>query len=79
MQVTLNITEIVTTPDQDKAYQSIKDQFEPTLLRELLAFTDNNKRHSARIAGLHVSTLERKLKQHGITIQKQVSSRGGEI
>jgi len=79
MQVTLNITEIVTTPDQDQAYQNIKDQFEPALLHELLAFTDNNKTQSARIAGLHVSTLERKLKQHGMTVQKQVSSRGGEV
>jgi len=79
MPITINITEIVTAPDQDQAYQTIKDQFEPALLRELLKFTDNNKTHSARIAGLHVSTLERKLEQHGLSIQKSVSGCEGEL
>ena len=77
MKVTINISEIVTAPDQNQAYQTIKDQFEPVLLRELLEFTDNNKTHSARLAGLHVSTLERKLNQHGITVKKSVSDCGG--
>ena len=80
--MTLNINEIITATDQQgnqqsNAYQAIKDQFEPVLLRELLAYTDNNKTHSARIAGLHLSTLNRKLRQHGLVIKKQVRS-GGE-
>jgi len=79
MQVTINIREIVTAPDQNQAYQVVKDQIEPTLLRELLAFTDGNKTQSARIAGLHVSTFERKLKQHGLTINKQISNDGGKV
>ena len=77
MKVTINISEIVATPNQDRAYQSIKDKFEPALLHELLAFTDSNKSQSARIAGLNISTLNRKLQQHGITIKKSVD--GGEL
>jgi DNA-binding protein Fis len=81
VKITLNITQIITATDaqgnkQNSAYQEIKKQFEPALLRELLAHTKNNKTHSARIAGINVSTLNSKLKQHGLVVKKQVRNRG---
>ena len=78
VKVTINISEIVATPDQNNAYQAIKDKIEPVFLTELLKYTDNNKQHASRIAGLNVTTINRKLKQHGLVITKSVRSGGGE-
>jgi len=62
MKVEINITAIITATDnqgneQGNAYQAIKNQFEPALLRELLAYTGNNKSHSARLLVLTLQPL----------------------
>ena len=81
VKIRINITAIITATDsqgreQNNAYQVVKNQIEPILLRELLAHTHNNKSHSARIAGFNISTLNNKLKQHGLVVETQVQSKG---
>ena len=77
MKITINLSAIIGEKDQQQAYQAIKDQFEPAFLTALLSHTDSNKIQSAKIAGFNVSTLNKKLKRHGLYISKQVSVHGG--
>jgi DNA-binding protein Fis len=67
--------EVQTSTDQSHsgAYYHLLAQIEPAFFRTLLAFTHSNKAHAARLAGIHYSTLERKLKQYGIVIHKKIS------
>ncbi len=67
----INITAIVQAKDShggevNNAYQQLKNSVEPAFLTELLAYTNGNKTHAARIAGIDRGTLAIKLKQHGI-------------
>jgi DNA-binding protein Fis len=44
----------------------------PLFLQALLTESRNNKAHSARLAGFNRSTLERKLSQYHLVLQKQL-------
>ena len=54
------------------AYQRLLAQIEPAFLHCLLEFTHSNKSHAARLAGINISTLERKLNLYGIVVHKIV-------
>lgn len=57
---------------QSGAYQRLLALIEPAFLQYLLAFTQANKAHAARIAGINISTLDRKLKRYHLVINKQI-------
>lgn len=57
---------------QSGAYQRLLALIEPAFLHCLLEFTHANKSQAARIAGINISTLDRKLKQYNILINKQI-------
>ena len=61
-----------STPHQG-AYQRLLMQIEPAFLHCLLEFTHSNKSHAARVAGINISTLERKLNRYGIVVNKIIS------
>jgi len=78
VETTINITAIIEACDisgreQDDAYQDLLDEIEPPFFLELLKFTKGNKTRAAIIAGIDRSTLERRLKQHGIIFKKQMT------
>ena len=55
------------------AYQRLLMQIEPAFLHCLLEFTHSNKAHAARVAGINISTLERKPNRYGIVVNKIIS------
>ena len=55
------------------AYQRLLVQIEPAFLHCLLEFTHSNKSHAARVAGINISTLDRKLHRYGIVVNKTIS------
>ena len=78
--IPINITRIIRAVDISgsetrEAYQELKNQVEPKFFVELLAHTQGNKAHAARIAGLDRGTLGIKLKQHDIDIKSLVTSK----
>jgi DNA-binding protein Fis len=77
----IDVSKAIKEADQREitlgAYQAIKNKVEPVFLIELLKYAGNNKQHASRIAGLSVTTINRKLKQHGLVVTKLVCG-GGE-
>ena len=77
----IDVSKAIKEADQgastSRAYQAIKNKVEPVFLIELLKHTGNNKQHASRISGLSVTTINRKLKQHGLVVTKLVCG-GGE-
>jgi DNA-binding protein Fis len=57
------------------AYSHLLAQIEPAFLQSLLAFTHNNKSRAARVAGINISTLERKLNRYGMVVNKIVAQK----
>jgi len=55
------------------AYSHLLAQIEPAFLQSLLAFTHNNKSRAARVAGINISTLERKLNRYNMVVNKVVA------
>ena len=54
------------------AYQRLLMEIIPSFLTALLAATRGNKAHAARLAGFDRSTLERKLSQYHMVVEKQL-------
>ena len=54
------------------AYRRLLIQIEPAFLHCLLEYTQHNQSHAARLAGINYSTLVRKLKHYGMSINKRV-------
>jgi DNA-binding protein Fis len=81
--VILNLTKIIKSKDDEgneqcNAYQEIKERFEPDFLKQLLAYTDNNKSHASRVAGFNLSTLNRKLQQYGLSVTPQLKTKSSD-
>ena len=81
MKIQLNISEIIKGADaEDKAPQRVywlmMAQIMPVFLRELLKHVSGNKMQASRLAGLDRGTLDRRLKQYGVSVKKQVISEG---
>jgi len=81
MRITLDLQQILyphprhlspTDPLRQGAYQRLLDVVIPPFLKALLEETQSNKAHAARIAGFNRSTLEVKLKQYQVILEKRV-------
>ena len=81
MRITLDLQQILyphprhlapTDPLRQGAYQRLLAAVVPSFLQALLLASRNNKAHAARLAGFDRSTLERKLTQHHLVLQKQL-------
>lgn len=76
--ITLNLYDLIhmhaqhRTDTQKGAYYALKDQIEPAFFYLLLNYTQGNKSRAARIAGIDIGTLSRKLQQYCIQVNKQV-------
>ena len=81
MKVTIHITKIITAKtstgyEQNKAYQAVMAEIMPIFLKELLRYTSGNKTHASRVSGLDKGTIQRKLDQYGIAVEKQIITKG---
>ena len=79
MKVTINITKIFTAKtaqgkEQNKAYQAVMSKLMPVFLKELLRYTSGNKTHASRVSGLDKGTIQRKLDQYGISVERVVKT-----
>lgn len=76
--ITLNLHDLIHIhaqqhPTQKKgAYYALKDQIEPAFFYHLLDYTQGNKSRAARIAGIDIGTLSRKLQRYCIQINKHI-------
>ncbi len=59
-------------PLRQGAYQRLLAVVIPPFLQALLLASAGNKAHAARLAGFNRSTLDRKLKQYDLVLQKQL-------
>ena len=76
--ISINISEIIkpktsTEGTRKKPYQVLLDSIEPAFIKELLRHTLGNKSQAAKHAGLDRGTLDRKIKKHGIIVEKVMS------
>ena len=81
MKVTINISKIIKAKtskghEQNKAYQVVMSTIMPVFLKELLDYTSGNKTHAARVSGLDKGTVQRKLDQYGIAVEKVIKTEG---
>ena len=81
MKITLDLQQILyphprhlspVEPLRQGAYQRLLAAVMPLFLQALLTESRNNKAHAARLAGFNRSTLERKLRQYHLVLQKQL-------
>ena len=82
MKIQINISEIIKGTDIDgkapkRVYWLMMAQIMPVFLRELLKHVSGNKMQASKLAGLDRGTLDRRLKQYGVSVEKQVVTHKG--
>ncbi len=82
MKIQLNISEIIKGSDTKgktpkRVYWIMMALIMPHFLRELLKQVSGNKTQAAQLAGLDRGTLDRRLKQYGVSVEKRITSKGG--
>jgi DNA-binding protein Fis len=76
--ISLNLHNLIHTHAQldftpkKGAYNALKAQIEPAFFYHLLEYTQGNKSRAAKIAGIDIGTLSRKLKYYCIQINKHI-------
>ncbi len=82
MKIQLNISDIIKGTDADgkahkRVYWLMMAQIMPVFLRELLKHVSGNKMQASKLAGLDRGTLDRRLKQYGVSVEKKVVTHKG--
>ncbi len=88
MKITLDLQQILyphphhlspSDPLRQGAYQRLLAVVIPPFLQALLVASAGNKAHAARLAGFNRSTLDSKLKQYHLVLQKQLVQQRQEV